>query len=274
MDWKFGFCHGSLGNLGLEKAARLLSEAGCEAIELWSYHPSLAPYLSGKREPAEIPRLMKKHGLSYSVHAPHHDLNISGLNERIRRESILQTLEALNLAANMEAEVLVIHPGRRTTIEVPDQVYLNKSIEAIREICEKAHELGSGMRIAVENMDCKLIHFANTPEILLSILKGVGSLRLGITFDVAHANTCMDPVELFKKISDKVIHVHLADNTGPRSASFHMPLGTGSVDLIGFFRELRKCRYEGMLIVEGRGENPKDFIKRTLKFIKETLEEI
>lgn len=274
MDWRIGFCQGSLRDMSLENAAKLLSEAGCDAIELWSYHPSMQPYLRGKKDPSEVSRLMRRYGLSFSIHAPHHDLNIAGLNEGIRRESMHQTLEALSLAASIEAEIFVLHPGRRTTIEVPDEIYIKRSIEAVKRICERAEELDASFKIGIENMDCKLIHFANTPKVLLSILRGVGSSTLGITYDVAHANTCMDPVKFLREVASDVIHVHLADNLGPRSPSFHMPLGAGNIKLRDVFKELKSSGYEGMLIVEGGGEDPREFISKSLRAIREAIEEL
>jgi len=65
----------------LESAARTLSRLGCDALEIWTYHPQMASYLEGKKDPSEVTRLMERHNLSYSVHAPHYDLNIAGLNE-------------------------------------------------------------------------------------------------------------------------------------------------------------------------------------------------
>jgi sugar phosphate isomerase/epimerase len=274
MDWEIGFCQGVLGRLGLEKGSRLLSSLGCDAIEIWSFHPTTVPYIIGKKDASEIPKIMRKYNLSYSVHAPFHDLNIAGLNERVRRLSLIEALEALDLVAKIGSEILVLHPGKRTTIEVPDEVYLRRSIAAIKEVSEKVKGLGLNVRIGLENMDSKRTHFANTPECLLSILRGVNSPNLGITFDVAHANTCMDPVEFFRQVSDKVVHVHLSDNKGPTSSSFHMPLGTGSVNLLEVFRELRYAGYEGMLIVEGGGNNPREFIKESLRVIRDVMKEL
>ncbi len=273
MNWKIGFCQGVIRSLELEKGARLLSSIGCDAIELWPFHPTLLPYAIGKKDPSQISRIMKRYNLSYSLHAPFHDLNIAGLNDRIRKESLIETFEALCLAADIDSELLVLHPGKRTTIEVPDEVYLERSIEAVKKVCQKAEELGLRMKIGLENMDSKLTHFANTPKCLLSILKKVNSSNLGITFDVAHANTCMDPVEFLKQVVDKIVHVHLSDNTGPTSPSFHMPLGTGNVNLVDVFKELANGGYEGMLIVEGGGENPREFVERSLKVIKSAMKE-
>lgn len=185
---------------------------------------------------------------------------MAGLNDGIRRESMRQILDALSLAAGLEAEIFVLHPGRRTTIEAPDELYIRRSIEAIRRICERAEDLEVGFRIGVENMDCKLIRYANTPEVLLSLLRGVDNPLLGIAYDVAHTNTCMGPVKFLREISSEVVHVHLADNLGPGSPSFHMPLGTGNIKLREIFEELRSFDYKGMLIVEGGGKNPREFI--------------
>ena len=213
---------------------------------------------------------MRKYNLSYSVHAPHYDLNIAGLNDRIRLESLRQSIEAVQFAAEIEAELVVLHPGKRTTIEAPDEVYLKRSIESIKEVCKEAEELG--LRIGLENMDVKRVHFANKPEILLSILEGVNSANMGITFDVAHANTCMRPADFLRPIVDKVIHVHLSDNLGPASPSFHMSLGAGSVNLAEVFGILMENGYEGLLIVEGKGRESEEFIKRTLKEIRTAIE--
>jgi len=269
MEWKIGFCQGAFGSLDLGEIASILLKLECDAIEIWSYHPTIVPYVEGKKDPSGINRLMRKYNLSYSVHAPHYDLNISGLNDRIRYESLRQSIEAVQFAAKIEADLVVLHPGKRTTIEAPDEVYLERSVESIREVCDVAEELG--LRIGLENMDSKRVHFANKPEVLLSILKGVKSTNLGITFDVAHANTCMRPADFLKPIADKVIHLHLSDNCGPTSPSFHMPMGTGTVNLAEIFEILMENGYKGLLIVEGRGKNLEEFIKSTLKEIKTAM---
>ncbi|RLG40211.1 MAG: hypothetical protein DRO05_06950 [Thermoproteota archaeon] len=84
----------------------------------------------------------------------------------------------------------------------------------------------------------------------------------------------MDPVKFLREVASDVIHVHLADNLGPRSPSFHMPLGAGNIKLRDVFKELKSSGYEGMLIVEGGGEDPREFISKSLRAIREAIEEL
>ncbi len=140
-EWRLGFGQGALWNLSIEYAISKLSKFGYQVFELWMDHPSMFPYLEKKRDPSEILSLMRRNGIICTVHAPCHDMNIAGLNPWIRRMSNSLLLKSLDLAADLEAELVVMHPGRRTSPRVPDRIYIEKTIESFKEICQEAKEL-------------------------------------------------------------------------------------------------------------------------------------
>ncbi len=264
--WRLGFGQGALWNLSVEDAISMLSKMGYEVFELWMDHPSMFPYLDGKRKPSEILSLLKKNGLNCTIHAPCHDMNIAGLNPWIRRESKLLLMKSVYLAAELEAELIVIHPGRRTSLRIPDHVYIEKAIESLKEVCQEAKELG--IRIGLENMDSRPDQFATTPEVVLELVNAINLQNVGITFDAAHANTCSDPVNFLYQVIDRVIHVHLSDNTGPNSELFHLPLGEGNLDLVGILRLLIEHKYDGILIFESGAQDPMEGLIRNLEIIE------
>ncbi|HIE24054.1 MAG TPA: sugar phosphate isomerase/epimerase [Candidatus Korarchaeota archaeon] len=264
--WRLGFGQGALWNLSVEDAISELSKMGYEVFEPWIDHPSMFPYLDGKRDPSEILSLLMKKGINCTIHAPCHDMNIAGLNPWIRRESKLLLMKSVYLAAELEAEIVVIHPGRRTSPRVPDQVYIEKAIESLKEVCQEAKELG--IRVGLENMDSRPDQFATTPEIMLELVDAINLQNVGITFDAAHANTCLDPIKFLHKVIDRVIHVHLSDNTGPNSECFHIPLGEGNLDLVGILRLLMEHEYDGILVFESGGQNLEEGLKRNLEIVK------
>jgi sugar phosphate isomerase/epimerase len=50
-------------------------------------------------------------GLKRTVNSPSRDVNITSSNPGIRRESMQQSIEALEIAAQLEATVVTVHPG-------------------------------------------------------------------------------------------------------------------------------------------------------------------
>ncbi|CCU83876.1 hypothetical protein [Mesotoga sp. HF07.pep.5.2.highcov] len=49
--------------------------------------------------------------LKRTVNSPSRDVNITSSNPGIRRESMQQSIEALEIAAQLEAIVVTVHPG-------------------------------------------------------------------------------------------------------------------------------------------------------------------
>ncbi|MGQ9639071.1 MAG: sugar phosphate isomerase/epimerase family protein [Candidatus Bathyarchaeia archaeon] len=186
-------------------------------------------------------------GLHFTVHAPFEDLNIATLNKGRRRLTLTRMSESLELAADLEAEVWVVHPGMSSGL---GWVYPNNqwrlNLESLRLFRDKAE--GSGLIVAVENMPSESFILSSEKDVsrLLSVNYKVNKIK--ITRDVGHANILRDLDGFLKFLMEKIVEVHLHDNYG--SIDEHNAIGQGTVDWTRLFRSLVDKRFRGFVIVE------------------------
>lgn len=149
-------------------------------------------------------------------------------------------------AAALGARMLVIH-GMKDQFAVLD----------INEYCERFDELfRSGMNWGVaalqENVDC---HCSNQPEFLLGMTRKL-SPRAGFVLDVKQSlRGGIDPCDMLHIMGSRLRHIHISDSTDGKNCL--LP-GKGSFDYERFFRELKKCGYDGDVIIEVYGTSYSD----------------
>ena len=162
--------------------------------------------------------------LKVTVHAPFSDVNIGSLNEKIRRTSLEILRETLDVASNLNALVVTIHPGHCSPASRKfrgDYNRVHKS--SLRELEKYSREFG--VLVGVENMPSFPILDAQMPERLAELLEGTG---LGVTLDMGHLNTVGFPFGRFLELlGRRIVHVHLHDNSG--ESDQHFPLGKGTI---------------------------------------------
>ena len=159
-------------------------------------------------------------GLDIRIHSPTVDLNIASLNKGIRRESVRQIINCANVAEEINASAITVHPGiiGRNEPHLREQAMLY-SIESIGEIIDN-----SNVTISVENMPVRGKFLGNTVEEMERIQEETGC---SLTIDTGHGNTCGNLEEMLslKNIS----YCHLNDNNGEKDQ--HITLGEGTMDL-------------------------------------------
>ena len=188
--------------------------------------------------------LMPSYKLSYSIHAPISDINIGSLNERIREDSVIELLTTAETAANLNVDLMTIHPGM-TSMAVP---YMEeKAVEKAKKSLSSIDRISSeyGVRIAVENMPSFPFMLGHTAEEMKDL---IGNTNLGFCLDIGHANTTDQIDELIKEFKDRLINVHIHDNNGEMDE--HLTLGEGNID---FKRVLDSLKgYQGNYIIESK----------------------
>lgn len=162
--------------------------------------------------------------LEVTVHAPFSDVNIGSLNERIRRASLEVLAETFEIASRLGAFTVTVHPGHCSPASRKYRADYNRvHRSSLRELENLSEEFG--VKVGVENMPRFPILDAQEPERLAELLEGI---NLGVTFDVGHLNTVGGDFEGFLELlGDRVVHVHLHDNSG--ESDEHLPLGRGTV---------------------------------------------
>jgi len=171
-----------------------------------------------------VGRQMHELGLSVTVHAPFMDLNPGASDPLIAAATRTRLRQTLDAAAQLEAQLVVIHPGYdRWRYNDTPGLWLDGALTLFRNLLEDASP--SSIRIAVENI------FEERPESLCALIETVNHPQLGHCFDIGHwqlfGSTCTQG-DWLASLGNQLFHLHLHDNHG--SADDHLPLGEGSID--------------------------------------------
>ena len=204
---------------------------------------------------------LESFNLKYSVHSPFMDVNIASVQEKSRVNSIDQIKASIDLANEIDAEAVVVHPGFAPFLA--NKYFLDKvyeySNESIRQLGEYGEDLG--VLTTIENMptfDGMLYYDMNDLNDLLV------SLDMSMTLDIGHANHAgYAPDEM---IFDSIKHIHAHDNFGDEDA--HLAFGEGSIDLKYIINKLEEKSYDGIYIIE---VNDTDSIKKSYEYMKKNF---
>lgn len=188
--------------------------------------------------------LMDSYDMSFSIHAPFCDINIASLNERIRESSVMEIINMVEYAVNMNIRTITFHPGLYS-MAVPDMeersiMSAKRSIRMLDRISEEY-----GVNMALENMPSMPFMLGHTAQEMSELIEGTG---MPICFDIGHANTVGQIDEIIDALGDRIINVHVHDNDG--TADKHMTVGDGNIDFAAVLGKLR--RYTGNYIIESR----------------------
>ncbi len=157
------------------------------------------------------------------LHAPTIDLNPASLNPGIRKETLKQLKETIDLASYIGGKAITTHPGLIHRLE--DRVRNLAKVYSV-ETLEKANNYAEevGIKFSVENMPNKYAYLCSNSQEHQFFIEKCGSYA---TVDTGHANTSDDPESFFKL--KKIAYYHLNDNDGKRDQ--HLTLGEGTLDL-------------------------------------------
>lgn len=222
---------------------RFAGRAGCTSLEFWPETPDF--WLNGK-DPKVILRLIDQHPElgPLTIHAPVLDLNPCSVNPDVASVSAKNTIEAIDLAKDLDAAVVTIHPGRRTAKRPAgerDLERFEKYIRAVGDACRT-----TGVKAALENMPPKVNSLFSTPREMRDVLDREEWLYF--TFDIAHA-TIKDQTsvtEFIESSFERIVNIHLSRNSETQS---HLPLEhdpfTGEI-----LEMLSGMDYDGYLTLE------------------------
>lgn len=191
----------------LETIFTSAENATLDAVELWLETPHF--WLRGMPEDELFAALRGHPRLApISVHAPVLDLNPCSINPRVAAVSVDYALEAVALAERCGAEVVTVHPGRRTAKRPPSPDDHRRFDRLIRTLREAARQVG--VRVAIENMEHTVNHLLTSPAGVRRILDE--EEWLWFTLDVSHAmGRSLEEVRDFIELcGDRIANVHLS----------------------------------------------------------------
>ncbi len=161
-------------------------------------------------------------------------------------------------AARLGADKLVIH-GMKDDFAVLD---IEGYSRRFARLCSEGEKWG--VSVLQENVDR---HCANRPDFLRG-MAGYIPPQSGFVLDVKQAlRGGYDPCELMHIMGSGLKHIHISDSTDEKNCL--LP-GKGNFDYCRFFRELKKCGYDGDIIIEVYGTSYKELseIKKSKDFLE------
>ena len=235
----------------LENALEFIESLGLEYAELVHQYPS-----------EKIDKdLLDSFNLKYSIHAPFMDVNIASLQDQSRLNSIKQIKASIDLANEIDAEAVVVHPG--VTSFLPNKYFRKEVIGFAKESMLELGEYGEdlGVLTTFENMpNFESMLFENMVE-LNDFLEENG---LFMTLDIGHANHAGYAAD--EMIFDSIKHIHIHDNFGDDDS--HLTLGEGNIELKRIVNTLESKSYDGIYIIE---VNDYDSIKKSYEYMKKNF---
>jgi protein FrlC len=166
-------------------------------------------------------------------------------DNKVRDEGARYVKQLIDLASDLNAEILTLIPGRVLSDVSFDQAW-NWSLEKIKECVSSAKE--RNIQLGLENL-VNTNEFTNTSDRLLKMIKEVDDETLGITLDLGHVNVVKESMSDFiHNVADFLVNVHIDDNDGTGDA--HLPPGKGNIDFKAAINVLREVDYKGCVTLE------------------------
>ncbi|SFB47851.1 Sugar phosphate isomerase/epimerase [Cohnella sp. OV330] len=274
----------------LERVLNIYGDLGFKNIELGSSHT----FRQDVRE--VITSLQNKYGFHYVVHnyfPPHETafaLNLSSLNESIRRKSIEHAKAAIDLSFAIQSPIYSIHPGmisdpkeiafftgftfeEANNSETTYQKCFDKLVASCKELNEYAKQ--RGVKFAIENSGghpAKYIYLMMTRHHEFErLMKEIDDPNFGILFDIGHyhLSTTLYETERMEdfilSFRNRIFQVHIHSNDG--SDDQHLPPTTKECELLSIFNP------KSIFVLEAMKNSP-DQIANLVKLLQQTTMEV
>ena len=200
-----------------------------------------------KKRVATLNNIAKSNGIQYTVHAPFADINIASPTKPILTVSLRRLKESMAYANTLNAKLWVLHPGNKTGISMfyPREDW-KQNIKSLIQLHKTAEEYG--LNIALENLPERYGFLMKQPQDFQRFYKETALSDIGIALDVGHANLEGQTEQFLKKMPDKIVHIHISDNTGEHDQ--HLGIGYGKINWQQFAEILHEIAYDKTIIIE------------------------
>jgi sugar phosphate isomerase/epimerase len=195
----------------------------------------------------EVTAALSGSGLGLLCHLPTF-VSAADLTPALREASLMELLYSLEVASEMGAEKVVLHPPHGTGLgtKAPELVrgYMVESLEAV---LGRAATLG--VPVALENMTPGSLSLTE-PEEFDVLLNRHPALELTLDLGHAHIRSRGEDRSLafIRRHGARIGHVHASDNRGREDE--HLPVGAGGVDFPMLMDTLGGIGYDGTMTLE------------------------
>jgi sugar phosphate isomerase/epimerase len=226
----------------IESTARL----GFDYLEL-AMDPPMAHHSILAAIKKDIGRALKDNDLGLVCHLPTF-VSTADLTESLRRASVAEMHQSLQVAVELGAEKVVLHPSMVGGMGVFVRTRVKEyAFDFLAEMAAAARQLN--VTICLENMFPRNL-LGVEPDDFEEIFRLFPSLKL--TLDTGHANIADQKggrlQQLVERFGKQLGHLHCSDNGGRRDD--HLPVGRGTVKFDQLVRSLKTIGYNDTLTLE------------------------
>lgn len=225
----------------VEEVLRIAKKLGYEGVEIWHFHLIKT---GEDNNCAAIRNLAEELNLTLSFHALSWDLNFTSKLDQLREASLSMLEGSIDIASELNADPIVIHPGHVTIPGDSTEEYWKYLVDGVTKLTNYAQT--KKRTIGLEVMEHIAKEFFIFPDDANRIVDNIPSPHLGITFDAAHVPLEIEPRDYISQMN-KVVHVHISDLTPQKR---HIALNTGDRDFSNLVKYLIDNNQE-YIVIEG-----------------------
>lgn len=246
---RIGFHTSNFSDYSIEKTVEILVDLGFDAIELNlesadNFSAHVLPNASKQRR-SEIRRVIEAAGLTLSSLSAHAFMTSANADQR--KTAIAFVNDSIDLACDLGTDIVHMASGFVPQGATEEQAW-SWLTDAVRQ-CVK-HGQRHGVKVAMEAGVFPGLIVWNTQS-MLELIDRVGHDDFYVNFDPSHYQPSGDDtVATFRKLRNRIIHMHAKDGSGNRDAFEFPPLGKGQVNWPGLVEAMIETDYRGCLSVE------------------------
>ena len=195
----------------------------------------------------EMASLLLAEGLSITLHGPFYDLAPGAMDKKMLRATRERLRQAFDLIPLFEPASIVCHTGyERKRYNDNKDLWLETALETWAPFVEDLQ--GTKTTLMLENV------YEKTPTMLLRLIKGLNSKKVGFCFDAGHMNAfSKTPLQgWLDDLGPFIKELHIHDNHGTRDD--HLAIGAGNIDFDPLFRYMADNGLKPIMTLEAHKE--------------------
>ncbi|MCS7187259.1 MAG: sugar phosphate isomerase/epimerase [Armatimonadetes bacterium] len=219
-------------------------------------------------------RQIEERGLTVSFHAPY-PLNLADFLPEVRGAAVRYTERLLQVAGELGAEWVTVHPGYGLGIPTLEWVR-EKAMDGLKRSLDRLIPIAERLQVplAVENLvpvspESEIVFLLDNPEELKRLLVDYPSPALKVCIDVGHAEVSEGFHAFWSVAKERCVALHMHDNNC--RIDLHLVPGNGNIDWHKILSTLRGDDFSGAVNVELFLDEHKVAAKRYLEKVWEDM---
>lgn len=180
--------------------------------------------------------------------------SFSSTDPTIRQQAVTETRRAMDLAAELNCDLVTVWPGQDGYDYQFQADYLSEReafVEGIRSACRHRPDIRVSLEYKIK--EPRTHSYLSTVGTAILTANEVAEPNCGVVLDFGHAlmgyENPAESVALLKRYGDRLMHIHINDNY----ASWDDDMIVGTVHTLGyleFFYWLRRTGYDGWITID------------------------